>query len=289
MDDGPFEEEAFDIWIDQDPRHRTAFDGMWRRIMGPGMGAALHDYDRRMKGRRTAVASVAAILIMAAGGYKAMPLIEMQMAHAHQFAAADGTVREVVLEDGTRLTLGAGTNVTVRYTRHDRVIELGQGALFANVHHDEDRPFRIETDDAEIVDKGTSFEVVSKAAHVRVTVAAGIVDFSKRGWFQEPTRLAANQVAVLDRNGVNRSADVQPGDVAPWRGEWVEYKAKPLKDVVDDLRSLSPAPIEFAREELGAQPVSGRIRLTDPMGQLENLSVIQGFNIERVDDRIIIY
>lgn len=289
MDDGPFEEEAFDTWIDQDPRHRTAFDGMWRRIMGPGMGAALHDYDRRMKARRTAVASVAAILIMAAGGYKAMPLIEMQMADAHKFAAADGTVREVVLEDGTRLTLGGGTNVTVRYTGHDRVIELGQGALFANVRHDEDRPFRIETDDAEIVDKGTSFEVVSKAAHVRVTVAAGIVDFAKRGWFQKPTRLAANQVAVLNRNGVNRSADVQPGDVAPWRGEWVEYKAKPLKDVVDDLRSLSPAPIEFAREELGAQPVSGRIRLTDPMGQLENLSVIQGFKIQRTDDRIIIY
>lgn len=289
MDDGPFEEDAFDTWIDQDPRHRTAFDGMWRRIMGPGMGAALHDYERRMKARRTAVASVAAILIMAAGGYKAMPLIEMQMADAHQFAAADGAVREVVLEDGTRLTLGGGTKVTVRYTGHDRVIELGQGALFANVHHDEDRPFRIETDDAEIVDKGTSFEVVSKAAHVRVTVATGIVDFAQRGWFRKPMRLAANQAAVLDRNGVNRSADVGPGDVAPWRGEWVEYKAKPLKEVVDDLQSLSPAPIEFAREELGAQPVSGRIRLTDPMGQLENLSVIQGFNIRKTDDRIIIY
>lgn len=289
MDDGPFEEDAFDTWIDQDPRHRTAFDGMWRRIMGPGMGAALHDYERRMKARRTAVASVAAILIMAAGGYKAMPLIEMQMADAHQFAAADGAVREVVLEDGTRLTLGGGTKVTVRYTGHERVIELGQGALFANVHHDEDRPFRIETDDAEIVDKGTSFEVVSKAAHVRVTVATGIVDFAQRGWFRKPMRLAANQAAVLDRNGVNRSADVGPGDVAPWRGEWVEYKAKPLKEVVDDLQSLSPAPIEFAREELGAQPVSGRIRLTDPMGQLENLSVIQGFNIRKTDDRIIIY
>lgn len=289
MDDGPFEEDAFDTWIDQDPRHRTAFDGMWRRIMGPGMGAALHDYERRMKARRTAVASVAAILIMAAGGYKAMPLIEMQMADAHQFAAADGAVREVVLEDGTRLTLGGGTKVTVRYTGHDRVIELGQGALFANVHHDEERPFRIETDDAEIVDKGTSFEVVSKAAHVRVTVATGIVDFAQRGWFRKPMRLAANQAAVLDRNGVNRSADVGPGDVAPWRGEWVEYKAKPLKEVVDDLQSLSPAPIEFAREELGAQPVSGRIRLTDPMGQLENLSVIQGFNIRKTDDRIIIY
>ena len=289
MDNDPFEEDAFDTWIDQDPRHQTAFDGMWRRIMGPDMGAALHDYELRRKARRKAVASAAAILLIAVGGYKAMPLIEMRMADAHQFAAADGTVREVVLEDGTRLTLGGGTNVTVRYTRHDRVIELGQGALFANVHHDEDRPFRIETGDAEIVDIGTSFEVVSKTAHVRVTVAAGIVDFAKRGWFQKPMRLAANQAAVLDRNGVNRSADVEPGDVAPWRGEWVEYKAKPLKDVVDDLRSLSPVPIEFAREQLGAQSVSGRIRLTDPMGQLENLSVVQGFNIRKTDDRIIIY
>ncbi|WP_336961339.1 FecR family protein [Sphingobium aquiterrae] len=289
MDDGPFDDSAFGDWIAEDPRHQSAFDIMWRRIMGPELGVALHDYGRRKAARRTALASVAAVLMVVAGGYKAMPFVVLQLTTPTEFAAADGTAREISLEDGTRLTLGGGASVKVRYTGHDRVIELSQGALFAHVVHDERRPFRIETGDAEIVDIGTSFEVVSKPSSVRVTVAEGIVDFARSGWFRTPVRLDANEAALLDQAGLNRLPNVGAGDVAPWRGEWVEYKGETLREVVADLRSLSPVPIEIASQRLGDQPVSGRIRLTDPMGQLENLSVIQGFNIRKTEDRIIVY
>lgn len=288
MDDGPFDEDAFATWMARDPRHQTAFDTMWRRIMGPEMGSALNDYGRRNATRRSALASATAILLVIAGGYKAMPFVELQMAEPREFAAADGTVREISLDDGTRLTLGGGSHVKVRYTGHDRVIELTQGAVFANVAHDADRPFRIRTGNADIVDVGTSFEVVSKPSNVRVTVAEGIVRFARTGWLSKPIRLNANEAAVLDQAGLSRLANVASGDVSPWRGEWVEYRGEPLRKVIADLQSLSPMPIEIANEHLGNQPVSGRIRLTDPIGQLENLSVIQSFRINKTRNSLVL-
>ena len=288
MDDGPFDEAGFDAWLARDPRHQSAFDAMWRRITGPELGAALHDFDRRKAGRRTAVAGAVAVLLVVTAGYRAVPFVELQMARPQEFAAADGKVREIKLDDGTRLTLGGGAKVKVRYTGHDRLIELGQGVLFANVAHDGDRPFRIRTGGADIVDIGTSFEVVSKPSSVRVTVAEGIVQFASVDRFSKPVSLGANEAAVLDQAGLTRLADIDAGNIAPWRGEWVEYKGETLRKVIADLQSLSPMPIEIASEDLANQPVSGRIRLTDPIAQLENLAVVQSFRIDKTGRSIVL-
>lgn len=288
MDNDPFDEDAFNIWLSSDPRCRSVFDAMWRRTMGSQMDAALGSYERRGASRRTWLASGMAVLLVVACGYTAMPLVELHLASPQDYAVADGTVRKVILADGTQLALGGGAEVRVRYTRHERVVELAHGTIFATVAHDEERPFRVEAGNARIVDLGTSFEVSSKPASVRVMVASGIVEFGNDGWLSKPINMTASQAAILDRRGLNRIADVDPNDVARWRGEWVEYKGAPLQQVIADLQSLSPVPIELKDESLMTRPVSGRMRLTDPVGQLQNLSIIHAFQVRRTDDALVI-
>jgi transmembrane sensor len=176
----------------------------------------------------------------------------------------------------------------VRYTGHDRRVDLARGTIFADVAHDPDRPFRIHTGDAQILDVGTSFEVLSRPGMVRVAVATGNVRFGREGWFDKPLELVAQQAARLDGEGLVRTADVDPGAVARWRVEWAEYKGAPLSEVVADLQSLSPLPIEIADRSLARRPVSGRIRLTDPIEQLQNLAIIHAFRLRRVGDRIVL-
>ena len=288
MDNDPFDEDAFNNWLSSDPRCRSVFDAMWRRNMGCQMDAGLGSYERRGASRRTWVASGMAVLLVVVGGYKAMPLVELRLASPQDYAAAEGTVREVMLADGTQLTLGGGAQVKVRYTRHERVVELAHGTIFAHVAHDEQRPFRVESGNARIVDLGTSFEVSSKPESVRVMVASGSVEFGDDGWLSKPINMTASQAAILDGRGLNRIADVDPKNVARWRGEWMEYKGAPLQQVIADLQSLSPVPIEIMDQSLINEPVSGRMRLTDPVSQLENLSIIHGFQIRRTHDALVL-
>jgi len=57
---------------------------------------------------------------------------------------------------------------------------------------------------------------------------------------------------------------------------------------VADLQSLSPLPIEIAGKGLADKPVGGRIRLTDPVGQLQNLAIIHDFSVRQTAEAIII-
>lgn len=288
MGNEEFDEAAFNAWLAGDPRRQPVFDTMWQRLMGSDMDAALNAYGRRGTARRTHVASGVAILLVVAVGYKAMPWIELRLAQPQEYAVAEGKVREVRLADGTQLTLAGGADVKVRYTRHDRMIELAHGTIFINVAHDEQRPFRVDTGNASIVDIGTSFEVLSRPEKTRVTVASGVVQFGRNSWFSKPMSLTVSQAAILDQKSLNRIADVNPNNVARWRTEWAEYKGTPLRQVIADLQSLSPLPIEIADERLADKPVSGRIRLTDPVGQLQNLSITHRFRISKTEGALVI-
>jgi transmembrane sensor len=288
MRDEPFDDAAFASWLAGDPRRSAVFDAMWRRIMGSDMDAALNGYTHRAVSRRAWAAGSAALLVILTGGYQALPLVELSLAPTQRYAVTDKQVREIALPDGTRLTLAGGAEIAIRYTRGGRRVELSHGTIFANVAHDTGRPFQVDTRHARIVVVGTDFEVSSKPEHVRVTVASGVVRFGDDGWFSKPISLTAMQAATLGRHGLQRIADVAPDEVASWRSEWAEYKGAPLRRVIADLQTLSPLPIQIAGGELADKPMSGRIRLTDPVEQLQNLSIIYDFEVHHTDEALII-
>lgn len=256
--------------------------------MGPDMNAALQAYARRGSGRRGLIVGSVAAALVVAGSYMAMPMIELQLAQPRNYAVGEAEMREVKLPDGSQLFLAGGAQIQVRYTRHDRRIELAQGTIFANVAHDEHRPFRVDTRNARIVDIGTSFEVRSRPDAIRVTVSSGVVHFGRNRWFDQPIVLTRDQSAILDQSGLSRTADVSPNSVARWRAEWVEYHGTPLRQVIADLQTLCPLPIKLVDDSLADKLVGGRIRLTDPIGQLQNLAIIHAFQVQRRDDALIV-
>jgi transmembrane sensor len=283
-----FDREGFDAWLAGDPRRKPLFDTMWQRIMSPGMDGALGAFVQQRRLGWSLLAGGAAVLVALSSGYMAWPSLELFLAQSQEYVAANGTIRKVSLEDGTQLTLAGGANVRVWYTSHNREVELTRGTIFADVVHDEDRPFRIDSGDARITDIGTRFEVSKKPASLRVTVASGAVRFGNGGWFGKQLDLTTDQAAILSEAGLNRSESVGRGAIARWRMEWVEYNDTPMRQVVADLESVSPLPIKIADKGLAELKVSGRIRLIDPEKQIENLSVIHDFAVDRRDGAIVL-
>ena len=288
MGDQPFDKDGFNAWLADDPRRKELFDAMWERVMGPKMDATLGAVSRRQRSKRKfMVGSVVAVFFLFVG-YQALPSIALLLSTPREYTAAHGTIREIKLEDGTKLTLAGGTDVRVRYGWHTRQVELTRGTIFADVTHDEVRPFRIVSGDARIVDIGTRFEVSKKPSFIRVTVEAGAVRFGTDGWFGRQIDLTARQAAILSAATLDRIDDVSGDGVARWRTEWVEYHDAPMRQVVADLESVSPLPINIADRTLANLRVSGRIRLTDPMRQINNLSFIHNFAISQRDGAIVL-
>jgi transmembrane sensor len=288
MGDQPFDEDGFDAWLAGDPRHKVLFDAMWPRIMGSNMDETLEAVIRQRRSKRSLVVGGVVAALALLGGYQALPLVELLLSQPRAYTAADGNLREVTLEDGTQLTLAAGAEIRVRYARHTREVDLTRGTIFASVVHDETRPFRIDVGGARIVDLGTRFEVSSKPSFVRVTVESGAVRFGSSGWFSQRIDLIPGQAAVFTANELGRVGNVSQDAVARWRTGWVEYHDASIREVIADLESVSTLPIRIAAGNLANLRVSGRIRLADPMRQLNNLAIIHNFTVDQHDGAIIL-
>lgn len=83
----------------------------------------------------------------------------------------NGERKEVIIHDGTRLTLNAGTTLRVYDDfSNERRIDLVDGEVFFDVKRDERKPFRIHSNDLTISVLGTSFDVSAYAAMKKISV-----------------------------------------------------------------------------------------------------------------------
>lgn len=237
---------------------------------------------------RAQVFLVAIGILVAVGSYAGVPDAETRAEEVQHFTAPRGVVRTIELDDGSELILAGGAAVSVSYSRQERAVELIRGTIFADVVADPDRVFRVRAGQAEIRNIGTSFEVSRTPYRVRVTVSSGAVRLSSNEWFGSDMDLTAEESAVVEEGELRRLGAHEPEEVARWRKEWAEYRASPLEEVVADLQAHTTLTIKLAEPELGARPVSGRIRLTDPSDQLENLALTHDLKVSHQKDRILI-
>ncbi|MCP3732982.1 FecR domain-containing protein [Sphingomonas sp. MG17] len=205
--EGPLPDEtqrAFDAWLDAHPDHLVAFErssSLWRQ-MGEAAASpelvdvrerALATFRRRNQWRWArravgghAVAAAAAMLLALAGGawwWQSAPDI---------YRTGVGERRVVMLDDGSRASLDAATEVDVRMRGDRRELHLVSGRAKFDVAKDPLKPFSVRVGEKLVVAIGTSFSVEMINGKLRVILYEG-------------------RVAVLDRpEGTASAAEVLP-------------------------------------------------------------------------------
>lgn len=183
----------FQAWLDEDPRHRAAFDTVartWQAFdaspAAPSLMAmreeALSHYARRQSRRwrrpagmrRPMLAAVAACLLLAVAGWGWI------QAQPDVYRTGLGERQLVRLDDGSQLSLDADTQVEVRYNHDRRQLVLRQGRARFQVMRDPLRPFSVSAGDRTVVATGTEFSVELLAAQVHVVLYEGSVDVLPR-------------------------------------------------------------------------------------------------------------
>jgi transmembrane sensor len=204
-----------------------------------------------------AAAMVAAMAIGAAFWLLRNPPIETHV----------GELRNIVLEDGSRVALNTATRIQVRYDKSVRSIELERGEAFFDVARRADRPFVVTAAGRRITALGTSFVVRREAENVAVTLVDGKVAVSGHApgdAFGNPrVMLAPGERLMLTADRQPRRDRPPIAKVTAWQRGQVILDHTSLADAAAEMNRYSPVQLAIESTAAAAVEVTGVFRAGD--------------------------
>jgi transmembrane sensor len=268
-DVSPRDLDAFEAWLDADPRrledysHLKASARESQALRAEFVGD-LNMIPHAAKARRR---PRAVWLVPAVGGLTAALVIAVwpardPMAGAATYQTAVGEIREVVLADGSHVTLDTATTLRARLDGQVRRIALDKGSAYFAVAHDKAHPFQVALADRQVIVTGTHFTTGLRGDQARVAVLEGSVAVSRARLDQaDALRDAArlkpgDQVSYRAGAPLVREARVDPAQAAAWREHRLIFQDAALADVVAELSRYTQTRIRIADPALGHRRVT---------------------------------
>jgi transmembrane sensor len=305
--------EGFEAWLRQDPRHRRAIEELskvWETLDGitdsplaaaPALPPAEEiQHVARPSHRPLWLAAAAAVIAAVAGAIWFGKGSETQV-----LQTAVGQHRDVVLTDGSVVSLNTNTIVAINIGRDVREIYLRKGEAHFEVASDRSRPFLVHAGDAVVRAVGTEFEVRLRAdQHVDVLVNEGRVEVepdapearAESPTVHERNHPAATARAVSAGHALSTAATnyaivpVSPEQVSSelaWREGAVVFDSQPLSDAIAEIQRYTDARIIISDVSIATLPVGGRFKTDDLEGFLHGLEVALPVAIRHSDDGLI--
>ncbi|MBL8268741.1 FecR family protein [Steroidobacter sp.] len=201
---------------------------------------------------RPLLAVAASLAFVAVGWVSYRALAPIQQG---EFVTGTGEQRQLKLADGSHITLGAHSRLSVDLTETRRQVHLQAGEAYFSVHKDPRRPFVVEAMKSTITAVGTAFNVRAIEDRLTVTVSEGRVKVAN---LPEPAIDAPvpESIGMLGRgqqltytHGISQGelAIIKPVDThdsARWREGWLIYRDEPLKYVIADIARYTDLNVE---------------------------------------------
>ena len=212
-------------------------------------------------------------------------------------------LKQVTLLDGTRITLGAKTQLSVQYGNCHRTILLETGEALFTVAHDAKCPFTVIAGDGAITALGTEFSVRRTLDRVTVQVAEGLVSVQPRDALASvvmPTdatlpnvswpdaKLAQGQEVTYLGNQSRSPVESEDSRVAT---EWLdgrrEYHHEPLGYLIADINRYVEEPIDMD-EDVRKLQFSGLVYESQVKKFLQDLEIIFPVKVTRTEQNHIL-
>lgn len=281
-------EATMDQWLDwtaQDERHLAAFE--YVSAFGERLGTLdatarrrlLDEFAPAVAPRRRSwlpLAAAAAVLALALGsGFLLWDRLAGGVGAPVTYASATGQNRDIVLADGSQMTLGGASRVSVRFSRGERQVALEAGEAYFQVVHDAQRPFEVAAGDITVRDIGTAFDVRRTGGQVAVAVTQGQVRVAEPGDASTPGRnldaVAGQRVAWDPAARMLSRGTVTPEQAIGWRSDRLEFVDEPLAVVIANVNRYSRRPVRVDGASLGGLSFTGTVRTDEIDGWLRAL------------------
>jgi len=271
--------EAALAWLAESPEHQAAYDAVERVWAGPAEPSPIREPEPAAT-RRFIPASVwrvaAAILVLVglATGARFFSRGEETPVPV-RYASVVGETRSIALADGSTVTLGAASAISVEYAARVRRVVLTDGEALFSVAKNPARPFIVEAAGGSAQALGTVFNVHRGPEGVTVAVAEGVVQVKATTDTPAPAvRLpAGTEVTYTAQAELGAVRNVRAERVGGWRRGVLSFIDRPLGAVVADLNRYSTRLIAIDDESLKQMRVSGSVTTA---GIEEWLRALQG-------------
>jgi len=279
----PDERAQFDAWLAEDPENETAFEQVARVWDSVSDAAAAPEVialrtealeafraantkrwaanDRRsLNWLAGAAAALLTVVVPAGIWYSSWPTV---------YETGIGERELAVLDDGSRVSLDADTELQVKLHDDRRDVILTQGRAKFDVAKDALRPFRVQVGDKIVVATGTSFsvELLNGKAHVvlyegRVSVVSTgrptIGEKSLPGPDAPEVDLTPGKELVASLGGGQQKiVQVDLDRSLSWEEGQLSFVDEPLGTAIERVNRYSNKKVELADASLGALKVNG--------------------------------
>ncbi len=182
-----------------------------------------------------------------------------------------GILKDVHLSDGSSITLGGHTVLSVAFSPKQRSVNLLDGQAWFKVAHDPKWPFIVAAGHGTIRAVGTAFVVTRDSNRVVVAVTEGTVEVSARpsmpaspgvaeGIPPRPRlskiRVSRGEELVLGDNGI--MSPIRPTDThaaTAWISGRLTFDNQPLRYVVEAIN-------RYSSQHITATPAAGALRFS---------------------------
>jgi transmembrane sensor len=275
------EQRELDFWLAASSRNLGAYlraSAIWSDVdrvvaLGdPARAAAEPEMPIFPRWRRYAIAaSLALVSLSGAFAYDRL---------AGRIATGHGEVREIVLDDGSRLTLDSNSAVQVRYSAGARRVTLRRGEALFSVAHDPARPFLVSADEVVVRAVGTRFAVGFEDEEVAVTVEEGVVAVDEADTPAPARLLRRNEQFVAAPTG-SRKAMLERDEVErrlAWRRGMLVFQGETLGRAAAEVNRYSAVRVTIDDPTLARAEFIGVFHIGD--GRAFAQAAAQAFNGE---------
>jgi transmembrane sensor len=294
--------EEFLAWCADDPRHAAAyhrFESIWQDTAALRELETLAHAPSRGWRPRLVWACGIGLAATAAFAFIAVRWLTVPVDSTIHYVTGVAEVREILLPDGSQVTLGARSSLDVAIEDNERRVALTAGQAFFSVAKNPQRPFFVRVGDKLVRVVGTKFEVRRDDASVRVAVVEGTVKVMQApsvespslttsvprirppaakappaegsvAMMESPTErvLVAGQQLTASFAGKIETPQAMPrAEAAAWRRGRLVYVDATLREVIADANRYSRESIALADEKTGDL----RVSVTYASGQVEQM------------------
>ncbi len=185
----------------------------------------------------------------------------------------DRSRSDVVMPDGTKVALDAGTRLVAMVGAKRRDVRMEAGRAFFTVAHDEKRPFMVMAQGHVVTDVGTAFAVSVQPGALSVTLAQGKVRIADAG--HKAVDLDPGQAYHVADGGTPTVTQVDVQAVLSWRSGVLVLDNERIADALAEMNRHAVRQVTIADAAAGNLRVTGRFPIDDPERFARSVAAIQ--------------